>query len=92
MLVAGGVEAVVHYAIDLAHAAEPRVAATVSSPEKAEIGRRAGADPVVHYREPGAVDALRAVSPRMDGILEVALGANLDLDPALTGPGTAITI
>lgn len=92
VLVAGGAGAVGHYAIELARAAGARVAATVSSPAKAELARQAGADLVVNYREPGAVDALRAFSPRMDRIVEVALGANRDLDLALSGPGTVITV
>ncbi|MGC8489060.1 MAG: zinc-binding dehydrogenase, partial [Clostridia bacterium] len=81
-----------HYAIELAHAAGARVAATVSSAEKADLAARAGADLVVNYREPGAVDALRGFSPHVDRIVEVALGANLELDLAVSGAGTIIAI
>ncbi len=92
VLVSGGAGAVGHFAIELAHAAGARVAATVSSDAKAQLAREAGADLVVNYREPGSVEALRAFSPRMDRIVEVALGANLEQDLAVTGPGTIITV
>ncbi len=90
VLVAGGAGAVGHYAIELAKFHGARVAATVSGPAKAELARRAGADLVVYYREASAADQLRAFAPQMDRIVEVALGANLDLDLAVSGPSTYI--
>ncbi len=90
VLVAGGAGAVGHFAIELAKHAGASVAATVSGPEKAELARQAGADLVVNYREAGAVDQLSEFAPRMDRIIELALGANLDLDLALSGPQTVI--
>lgn len=92
VLVAGGAGAVGHFAIQLAKSAGARVASTVSSPEKAALAESAGADLVVNYRQPGAVDALRAFGPRMDRIVEVALGANLALDIALAGPDTVVCV
>ncbi len=90
VLVAGGAGAVGHFAIELAKHAGASVAATVSGPEKAALARQAGADLVVNYREAGAVDQLSEFAPRMDRIIELALGANLDLDLALSGPQTVI--
>jgi NADPH:quinone reductase len=90
VLVAGGAGAVGHFAIELAKFAGARVAATVSGPEKAELARQAGADLVVNYRDAGATEQLRAFAPQMDRIVELALGANLDLDLALSGPQTVI--
>jgi NADPH:quinone reductase len=90
VLVAGGAGAVGHYAIELAKFAGARVAATVSGPAKAELARKAGADLVVNYLDAGAADQLRAFAPQMDRIVEQALGANLDLDLAVSGPGTHI--
>ncbi len=90
VLVAGGAGAVGHFAIELAKYAGASVAATVSGPEKAALARQAGADLVVNYREAGAVDQLSEFAPRMDRIIELALGANLDLDLALSGPQTVI--
>jgi len=90
VLVAGGAGAVGHFAIELAKFFGARVATTVSGPQKAELARKAGADLVVNYREGGAADQLRAFGPTMDRIVEVALGANLELDLALSGPSTHI--
>jgi NADPH:quinone reductase len=90
VLVAGGAGAVGHFAIELAKFFGARVATTVSGPQKAELARKAGADLVVNYREGGAADQLRAFAPAMDRIVELALGANLELDLAVSGPSTHI--
>ncbi len=90
VLVAGGAGAVGHFAIQLARWAGAQVITTVSGPEKAELARQAGADHVVNYRDPDAADQIRAVAPRVDRVVEVALGANLALDLTLAGPGTVI--
>jgi NADPH:quinone reductase len=89
VLVAGGAGAVGHYAIELARHAGARVAATVSGPAKAELARQAGADPVVNYRDADVADQLRSFAP-LDRVVELALGANLELDLALSGPATTI--
>jgi NADPH2:quinone reductase len=90
VLVAGGAGAVGHFAIELAKHFGARVATTVSGPEKAELAARAGADLVVNYRDPGATDQLKSFAPQMDRIVELALGANLELDLALAGSRTHI--
>jgi NADPH2:quinone reductase len=90
VLVAGGAGAVGHFAIELAKFYGARVVTTVSGPEKAELARRAGADLVVNYRDPDAADQVRAFAPQMDRIVELALGANLELDLAVSGPQTHI--
>jgi NADPH2:quinone reductase len=90
VLVAGGAGAVGHFAIELAKFSGARVVTTVSGPEKAELARKAGADLVVNYRDPDAADQLRAFAPQMDRIVELALGANLELDLAVSGPQTHI--
>ncbi|HCU91276.1 MAG TPA: quinone oxidoreductase [Actinobacteria bacterium] len=90
VLVAGGAGAVGHFAIQLARRAGAQVIATVSGPEKAELARQAGADAVVNYRDADAADQIKAVAPRVDRVVEVALGANLALDLALAGLGTVI--
>lgn len=80
VLVTGGAGAVGHYAIELARWAGARVVSTVSSPEKAELARGAGAEHVINYREgdPGA--AIREAVGEVDRIVEVALAQNLDQD------------
>jgi NADPH2:quinone reductase len=89
VLVAGGAGAVGHFAIELARHAGARVATTVSGPAKAELAAAAGAGLVVNYTEPGAADKIAPLAP-LDRIVEVALGANMELDLALSGPGTHI--
>lgn len=83
--VAGGAGAVGHYAVQFARQLGAEcILATVSSPEKAEIARLAGADRVINYREE---DSLKAILETTNGrgvdlILEVDLAANVDLDVA----------
>ncbi len=85
VLVAGGAGAVGHFAIELAKHAGARVVTTVSGPGKAELAAKAGADLVVNYTEPGAAEAIRAFGP-VDRVIELALGANLELDLAVIAP------
>ena len=84
VLVAGGAGAVGHFAIGLAKHAGARVVTTVSSEEKGELARAAGADLVVNYREEGAIERVRGFAERVDRIVEVALGANIELDLAVS--------
>ena len=90
VLVAGGAGAVGHFAIQLARWGGARVITTVSGQEKAELARQAGAEHVVNYRDADAAGQIKAVAPKVDRVVEVALGANLDLDLALAHPDTVI--
>jgi NADPH:quinone reductase len=91
VLVAGGAGAVGHFAIELAAwGGAAHVIATASGPAKAELARQAGAGHVVNYRDPGAADQIRLVTKHVDRVIEVALGANLPLDLAVSRPGTVI--
>lgn len=85
VLVAGGAGAVGHFAIELAKHAGARVITTVSGPQKAELAAKAGADLVVNYREPDAADRIGSFAGAggVDHVVEVALGANLQLDLAV---------
>ena len=89
VLVAGGAGAVGHFAIELAKFSGARVITTVSGPEKAELARKAGADLVVNYREPSAREEIGSFGP-VDRVIEVALGANLQLDLAVLRSGGEI--
>ena len=89
VLVAGGAGAVGHFAIELAKRAGARVVTTVSSTEKAALAEKAGADLVVNYRSPDAVDQIKAFGPA-DRVIEVAFGANLKLDLAVVRPRATI--
>jgi NADPH:quinone reductase len=79
VLVAGGAGAVGHSAIELARWQGAEVVTTVSSDEKAALAAAAGAHVVVNYREPGAAEKIGKV----DRIVELALGPNLELDLAV---------
>ncbi|MGC2192405.1 MAG: NADPH:quinone reductase [Candidatus Dormiibacterota bacterium] len=84
VLVAGGAGAVGHAAIELALWSGAQVVTTVSSPEKAELARAAGAQHVVDYRAEDASSVVRQLLPGgVDLIVEVAPGANAELDQAV---------
>ncbi|GIH14031.1 NADPH:quinone reductase [Rugosimonospora africana] len=81
VLVAGGAGAVGNAAIQLAVWSGARVVTTVSSPEKAELARAAGAHHVVNYRTEQAAEAIRSVAPGgVDIVVEVAPATNAALD------------
>lgn len=92
VLVAGGAGAVGRAAIQLARWAGARVVATVSSPEKEQVARAAGAHHVVNYREPDAVGRVQEVTRHVDRVVEVAIGPNLDLDLELSRPGRTTVV
>ena len=73
MLVAGGAGAVGHFAIEWAKRAGARVVTTVSSPEKGELAPAAGADLVVNYRSGDTAAQIKAFTPAVDRVIEVAL-------------------
>jgi NADPH2:quinone reductase len=92
VLVHGGAGAVGHAAIELARHAGARVAATVSTAEKAALASAAGAELVVDYRSEDVAAAVRAWAP--DGVarvVDVDIVANLAVDAAVLAPGGAIT-
>jgi NADPH2:quinone reductase len=91
VLVQGGAGAVGHAAIELARFGGARVAATVSSPEKARLAEAAGAELVVDYTAEDVVGAVRAWAP--DGVsrvVEVAIGGNAEVDAELIAPNRDI--
>jgi NADPH:quinone reductase len=90
VLVQGGAGAVGHFSIEFAHRDGARVIATVSSPEKGQLARAAGADLVLNYREQDVATEVRAHYGQVQRVVEVALGANLQTDLALSGPGTVV--
>jgi NADPH:quinone reductase len=93
VLVAGGAGAVGNAAIQLARWAGATVIATVSGDAKAKLATDAGAHHVVNYKEPAAADRIRTVAPDgVDVIVEVAAGANADLDQAVLRPRGTIAV
>ncbi|MDP1879144.1 MAG: NADPH:quinone reductase [Actinomycetota bacterium] len=93
VLVIGGAGAVGNATIQLARWAGARVVATVSSPEKADLARRAGAHEVVDYIADDWVDAIRRAAPDgVDLIVEVAPVMNAVHYPALLAPNATVSI
>lgn len=79
VLVAGGAGAVGHYAVQMAsRLGAARVIASVSSAEKADIVRAAGADEVILYRDEPLVDRARELTHGrgVDRVIEVDIAAN----------------
>jgi len=93
VLVAGGAGAVGNAAIQLARWAGATVIATVSGEAKGELAGRAGAHHVVNYRDSDAADRIRDIAPDgVDVIVEVAAGANAELDQAVLRSRGTISI
>jgi len=90
VLVAGGAGAVGHYAVQFARLlGARRVLTTVSSAEKAQLARAAGADSVIDYRRDDVATRVHKATDGqgVDRIIEVDVAANgaLDVDLLRTG-------
>jgi NADPH2:quinone reductase len=93
VLVAGGAGAVGNAAIQLARWSGATVIATVSSEAKGTHARAAGAHNVVDYKAPLAAGRIRELAPDgVDLVVEVAAGANAELDQAVLRPRGVISI
>jgi NADPH2:quinone reductase len=81
VLVAGGAGAVGNAAIQLARWSDATVITTVSSPEKAHLAARAGADHVIDYTRQDVVAEVRALAPAgVNTIVEVSAVTNAAID------------
>ena len=94
VLIAGGAGAVGHYAIQLAKLRKATVITTVSSPAKAEIARRAGADHVIDYRGESVGERVMALTAGrgVDAAIEVDLAANARLLPQVLAANGVVAI
>ncbi|WP_246486131.1 zinc-binding dehydrogenase [Kribbella qitaiheensis] len=82
-----------HAAIQLARWAGATVIATVSTAEKAAYPTAAGAQYVVNYRDADAAEQIRSHAPDgVDIVVEVAIGANQELDLAVLRPRGTIAV
>ncbi|HYA07206.1 MAG TPA: NADPH:quinone reductase, partial [Xanthobacteraceae bacterium] len=83
VLIAGGAGAVGHYAVQFAKAAGATVITTISSPEKANAARHAGADHVIDYKREPVGERVMAVTGKrgVDAIIELDVAANAKLIP-----------
>ena len=90
VLVAGGAGAVGHYAVQMAsRLGAARVIASVSTAQKAELARTAGADDVVLYKSEPIVERVSDLTAGrgVDRIIEVDIGANGAADLDMLRPG-----
>jgi len=78
LLVPGGAGAVGHYGIQLAKLGGATVISTVSSDEKGQIAREAGADHIINYRDGNTIEEVRGLTDGegVDHIVEVDMAAN----------------
>lgn len=91
VLVAGGAGAVGNAAIQLARWSDATVITTVSSSEKGDLARLAGADHVVEYPHEDVVAVVRDIAPQgVDTVVEVAPRANAGIDVGVLAQGGAV--
>jgi NADPH2:quinone reductase len=81
VLVQGGAGAVGNAAIQLARWSDATVITTVSSPDKAQLAAKAGADHVINYRQQDVVAEVKKIAPDgVDAIVEVNAPVNAAID------------
>jgi len=93
LLIAGGAGQVAQYAIQFAKARGAVVIATVSSEQKADRARAAGADHVIDYKHKDVAAAVMDLTDQagVDAVIEVDIAANAELLPKVLRPrGTVI--
>jgi NADPH:quinone reductase len=85
VFISGGAGAVSHYAIQFAKQRGATVIATVSSPEKAEIAKQAGADHAIYYKREDVGARVKDITggKGADAMIEMDLTANAKLIPAV---------
>jgi NADPH2:quinone reductase len=92
VLVQGGAGAVGRCGIELARWYGARVATTVSSSEKADVARAAGADLVVDYRSEDVIARVRSFSPGIHRVLEVSMAANARIDTEVCATDAVVVV
>lgn len=93
ILVSGGAGAVSQYIIQFAKAKGATIFTTVSSPEKANAAREAGADHIINYRQQDVGERVMDITGKtgVDAIIEMDLTANAKIiPPALHSKGSVI--
>src|SRR3954469_17068784 len=93
VLVQGGAGAVGNAAIQLARWADATVITTVSSPDKAQLAAKAGADHVVNYKQQDVVAEVRKIAPHgVAAIVEVSAATNAAIDAQVIGLHGAVAM
>jgi NADPH2:quinone reductase len=92
ILVTGGAGAVGNYAIQLAKWGGARVITTVSSPEKAEIAQKAGADYIINYKAEDVASRIKEITGKegIDRVVDVDFASNLETNLAVLKRNGAI--
>ena len=91
LLVSGGAGSVSQYAIQFAKARGATVITTISSPDKANAAREAGADHCIDYKREDVGERVAEITGKrgVDAIIEMDLTANAKLIPAVLRPRAA---
>jgi NADPH2:quinone reductase len=94
LLVSGGAGSVSQYVIQFAKAAGATVFTTISSAEKAEIARKAGADQTIDYKKESVGDRVMEFTGKrgVDAVIEMDLAANAKLIPSVLRPKGSVII
>jgi NADPH:quinone reductase len=94
LLVAGGAGAVANYAIQFAKARGAVIIATVSSKQKAEIARAAGADHTIDYKLEDVAARINELTDGsgVDAVIELDLTANAKLLPGILRPKGSVIV
>lgn len=93
VLVSGGAGAVGNAAIQLARWADATVITTISSPDKANLAARAGADHVIDYKTQDVAAEVRRIAPHgVHTVVEVAAAVNAEIDGSVLGPNGSVAV
>jgi NADPH:quinone reductase len=94
VLVAGGAGSVGHYAIQFAKRRGATVTTTVSTEEKAQHARQAGADATILYRTEDVGARVQAITHGrgVDALIEMDITANARLYPACLKPAANVVV
>lgn len=94
LLVAGGAGAVANYAIQFAKARGAVIIATVSSQQKAELARAAGADHAINYKREDVAARINELTDGggVDGVIELDLAANAKLLQGVLRPKGSVIV
>jgi len=94
VLVTGAAGGVGHYAVQMAKYEGAKVIATVSSPEKAEIARAAGADATIDYRTEDVAARVRELTggEGVDRVVELDIAGNAKASIDALKPGGTLAV
>jgi NADPH2:quinone reductase len=94
LLVSGGAGAVSQYVIQFAKMAGAQVIATISSEEKANVAREAGADHTINYKRENVGERVMQLTGNhgVDAVIEMDLAANAKLIPQVLRPKGSVIV